>query len=232
MSLIMTVYVNEGIVIASDRRVTYNQTIEGPEINTSFLGVHVSDNNDKTFICPNKCGIATCGAADFLGKPIAGFIKDMIRQKISEKTDIEEMTDIIKAYFDSLGSRPDSIFVIAGYDKKGNQVIIRFTLKNDIVERIDTTQQGATWNGETLTLTRLITPVAIPVGEKFEMLPQEEIAFNFFTLQDAVDFARYGVETTIKTMRFKNVVETVGGEVDILVITPDETYWLAKQSLK
>ena len=49
---------------------------------------------------------------------------------------------------------------------------------------------------------------------------------------DAVDFARYAVETTINTMRFKNVVETVGGNVDILVITPDETKWLQKTVLK
>ena len=56
--------------------------------------------------------------------------------------------------------------------------------------------------------------------------------WEYFTLQDAVDFARYAVETTIQTMRFKNVIETVGGNVDILVITPDETKWLQKADLK
>lgn len=63
-------------------------------------------------------------------------------------------------------------------------------------------------------------------------LPNEEILWGYFTLQAAVDFARYAVETTINTMRFKNVVETVGGNVDILVITPDETKWLQKTELK
>ena len=63
-------------------------------------------------------------------------------------------------------------------------------------------------------------------------LPVEDILWGYFTLQDAVDFARYAVETTIQTMRFKNVIETVGGAVDILVITPDETKWLQKESLK
>ncbi len=32
-------------------------------------------------------------------------------------------------------------------------------------------------------------------------------------------------------MRFKNVIETVGGKVDILVITPEETKWLQKDEL-
>lgn len=63
-------------------------------------------------------------------------------------------------------------------------------------------------------------------------LPFEDILWGHFTLQDAIDFARYAVETTIQTMRFKNVVETVGGSVDILVITPDETRWLQKERLK
>lgn len=68
-------------------------------------------------------------------------------------------------------------------------------------------------------------------GGKSSILPFEEILWSYFTLQDAVDFAKYAVETTIQTMRFKNVVETVGGSVDILVITPDETNWLQKEQL-
>ncbi len=32
-------------------------------------------------------------------------------------------------------------------------------------------------------------------------------------------------------MKFKNVVETVGGNVDILVLTPEETKWLQKEQL-
>lgn len=63
-------------------------------------------------------------------------------------------------------------------------------------------------------------------------LPYEDILWQYFTLQDTIDFARYTVETTIQTMRFKKVVETVGGEVDILVIMPDETKWLQKTELK
>ena len=72
---------------------------------------------------------------------------------------------------------------------------------------------------------------AILFNGSYVNLPHEEILFGYFTLQDAVDFARFAVETTINTMRFKNVVETVGGTVDILVITPKETKWLQKAEL-
>ena len=69
-------------------------------------------------------------------------------------------------------------------------------------------------------------------NDKYTDLPYENILWGYFTLQDAVDFARYAVQTTIQTMHFKNVVETVGGSIDILVITPDETKWLQKEQLK
>ena len=80
-----------------------------------------------------------------------------------------------------------------------------------------------------MSLTRLVQNIAVKTPDgSYVDLPNEEILWGYFTLQDAVDFARYAVETTIN----KNVVETVGGNVDILVITPDETKWLQKTELK
>ena len=98
---------------------------------------------------------------------------------------------------------------------------------------MDTKLQGAAWDGETSTLSRLLNNVATKNDDGgYDDLASEEIPWEYFTMQDAVDFARYAVETTIQTMRFKIVVKTVGGPVDILVITPDETKWLQKETLK
>ena len=106
-------------------------------------------------------------------------------------------------------------------------------IKSKIIEQIDTSAQGASWDGETFTLTRLVQNVAVKTNDgNYIDLPFEDILWGYFTLQDAIDFARYAVETTIQTMHFKNVVETVGGSVDILVITPDETKWLQKKTLR
>lgn len=112
------------------------------------------------------------------------------------------------------------------------QLLYKVNVKSKDCSIIDTTNQGATWDGEIVTLSRLIQKVAVKEDTgKYTDLPVENILWEYFTLQDAVDFARYAVETTIQTMRFKNVVETVGGAVDILVITPDETKWLQKETL-
>ena len=236
MSFLIAVYVNEGIVLASDRRTTYTNTQEEGRKIIQRIGIHSTDSTDKTFLCPNSAGIATCGEASLLGKPITGYIQEMIRSKITPDCDVTDIPDIIIDYFSAFNDRPKTRFLIAGYSLKANEIkqkVYKLNLETNYVEEIDASNQGATWDGETLTLTRLIQPVAImsPEGQ-YQNLPFEEILWNYFTLQDAVDFARYAVETTIRTMRFKNVVETVGGQVDILVITPGETKWLQKELLK
>lgn len=236
MSFLIAVYVNEGIVLASDRRTTYSNAVEVEGRIIQRIGVHTTNSTDKTFLCPNGAGISTCGEASLLGSPITGYIQEMIRTKIGEDCDVEEIPQLIIEFFNELETVPDTNFIVAGYkkvDEKNEQKVYKVNVKECSVTVISTANQGATWDGETLTLTRLLLNVAL-VDENgtYKPLPLEPISFEYFTLQDAVDFARYAVETTIKTMHFKNVVETVGGEVDILVITPDETRWLQKAELK
>ena len=52
------------------------------------------------------------------------------------------------------------------------------------------------------------------------------------TLQDAIDFSIYAIRTTIDTMRFQARPKNVGGPIDVLVITPDETRWIQKKELR
>lgn len=236
MSFLIAVHVNEGIVLASDRRTTYTNTQTIGKQVVQRIGIHTTESTDKTFICPNGSGISTCGDGSLQGKPITGYIQDMIRLHISKETTIEEIPEIIIEYFNGLDVVPDTNFIVAGYQmtEEGGkeQKLYKVNVKDKNKECINTDSQGATWDGESTTLTRLIQNVSMKAEDgTYIDLPYEEILWNYFTLQDAVDFARYAVETTIKTMRFKNVIETVGGNVDILVITPEETKWLQKEEL-
>ena len=236
MSFLIAVHVNEGIVLASDRRTTYTNTQQLGNTIVQRIGIHTTNSTDKTFICPNGAGISTCGAASLLGKTITGYIQEMIRSKIDEDCTVENIPQLIIDYFNALSVVPDTNFIVAGYDstKDGKkQLLYQVNVKNKSINKIDTTSQGAFWDGETTTLSRLVQNIAVKTSEgKYIDLPFEDILWEYFTLQDAIDFARYAVETTIQTMHFKNVVETVGGAVDILVITPDETKWLQKEILK
>lgn len=236
MSLIIGVYVNEGIVLASDRRVTYTNTQEHEGKIIQRIGIHTTNSTDKTFICPNGVGISTCGDASFQNRPITGFIQEMIRTRIGKECAVQDVPQIIIDYFNGFSAVPDTTFIVAGYEKdetQNQQLLYRVHVKTDQIETVDTKYQGAIWNGEIFTLTRLINNVACKNADgQYQDLPYEDILWQYFTLQDAIDFARYAVETTIQTMRFKNVIETVGGTVDILVITPTETRWLQKEDLR
>lgn len=237
MSFLIAVYVNEGIVLASDRRTTYSKPDNINGVPVQQIGIHVTNSTDKTFICPNGSGISTCGDASLQGKPITGFIQDMIRSKIKEETTVKEIPQIIVDYFSEFPVIPNVNFFVAGYaadeGNTQNQKLYKVVLNSGrkVTEEINTSCQGAVWDGETTTFSRIIQDVAILQNGSYVNLPHEEILFSYFTLQDAVDFARFAVETTINTMRFKNVVETVGGAVDVLVITPKETKWLQKAEL-
>ena len=92
--------------------------------------------------------------------------------------------------------------------------------------------QGASWDGEGDIMGRLIQPVFIrdPEGN-YQPLPHFPIPWQFFTLQDAIDFAVYAIRTTIDSVRFLPRAKTVGGPIDVLVIKPTESKWISKKEL-
>ncbi len=238
MSLIVTVFVNEGIVMASDSRCTYNIMEKHTKTNTVVhkLGVHSNNSTIKTFLCPNNNGISVCGEASVKGKPITGYVESFIRERVDENVDIDDIPQRLINYFNSFEPKPNAIFTVAGYHKDGRNMVQRIykvRIKDNHIEKLKTESQGATWDGESLTLTRLLQPVAVkdPVNGQYQDLPHSDIAWNFFTLQDAVDFCNYAIKTTIDTMHFQSVVESVGTPINTLVIKPDGSKWIAKQEL-
>ena len=167
MSFLVAVYVNEGIVLASDRRSTYTQTENINGLTVQKIGIHVTNSTDKTFICPNGAGISTCGDASILGKPITGFIQDMIHSKIKEETSVKEIPQIIIDYFSNFVMTPNVNFLVAGYavdeDSTQNQKLYKIVLNSGrkAIEEINTANQGAVWDGEVTTLSRITQDVAL-----------------------------------------------------------------------
>lgn len=164
MSFLITVYVNEGIVMASDRRTTYNRSdvVEGMIIQK--VGLHTTNSTEKTFLCPNGAGISTCGEASILGKPITGYIKDAIRG-IAINTPVSDVPQMVVDYFNGLGIMPKVHFFVAGYDKERDQIIQRlykvYLEEPSPIIPIDASRQGASWDGEVLTMSRLLQNVAM-----------------------------------------------------------------------
>lgn len=216
--------------MAADSRLTVNNTIQQ------------SDSNRKLFLAPNHIGISTCGQADIDGVPIAGFIDSFINEKLTEThKDIDEVPRLILDYFSAMTTPPDTIFYIAGYKEENGRSVQRIyhvTIKSkEIVrdnqpgeDRID--PQGAAWAGESDVLIRLIQPLyTMDPDGNYQPLPNAQILWGYFTLQDAIDYAVFAVRTTIDSIRFQTRPKTVGGPIDVLVIKPKTVFWVEKKRL-
>lgn len=244
MSLIITVYCNEGIVMASDSRATYSytETLPPPDKNMPPLivrenGAHLTDNAYKTFLTPNGIGVSVCGCSSINGNSITGIIEEFLLR--NNNLSVSELTKKIHTHFSNLPLKDNIEFVIAGYEQHDgcfNQIIHRVNTKSPDIEVVDTTQSGALWGGESDILSRLICDLYLrhehqDGTETYTRHTGYPIPWSFFTLQDSIDFAEYGIRTTIDAMKFQRRVKTVGGPIDVLVIKPTGSKWISHKEL-
>lgn len=245
MSLIITIHTNEGIIMASDSRTTFNKRDFNPlpdgkgAIITNNQGVHYSDTTNKTFLTKSNIGISTCGAAAINGKPVTGYIEDFMNKKASDDKTVSDIAKLILEEFRGFTPIPDILFHVSGYELVNDilsQKFFRvFVAENTVIE-VDVESQGAAWNGETEILSRIINPYWLEVKNEdgtnsYKKHSAPPIPWNFFSLQDAIDFAKYAMNTTIETMRFQERLKTVNGPIDILAIKPSGAFWIQKKEL-
>lgn len=241
MSFIITIYLKEGIVMASDSRITFSssQTIppkaEGEQPRTvNNIGVHFSDTSYKSFVTANHVGITTCGDASIKNQPITGYIEAFIREY--DTADVDTIANSILSYFNKIEPNLNTIFTVAGYkyvkENQYEQKVYEISTKSGIVQALDTSNQGAHWAGEIDVLTRIIQPLGAKQSDgKYVDLPQYSIPWSYFTLQDAIEFAEYATKVTIETMKYQERVKTVGGPIDIMVLKPNSHQWISHKEL-
>lgn len=223
--------------MAADSRLTLTIPRAGQGGQPHTLSLTASDSAKKLFLTPDNIGIATYGVADIGGVPIAGFVESFIIDKLKGlSASVPRVADELSVYFKGLGVRPATLFHVAGYDR-GNagleqNVFLVDPAAGNVTRLNPPNRQGANWGGEIDVLQRLLNEVTLtPAGGQPTPLPFFGVPFEFFTLQDAIDFAAYGIRSTIETLRFQAREKTVGGPVDVLVITPDSSQWIAKKEL-
>jgi hypothetical protein len=239
VSFVITLFVREGIVIASDSRLTLNTTEQSGQNQTVRLAVGQSDSNYKTFLTPTEVGMATYGAADIAGVPIGGYIESFIDDVVRPKSlEVDAVAQEILKYFQALPAIPDAHFLVAGYKKLAStseQQVWQVSVAQGQVIRVNAPGvQGAQWGGESDIVTRLVNAVGTldANGALQAALPSYQIPWNFFTLQDAIDFAIFAVRSTIDALRFQPRPKTVGGPIDVLVIKPTGSQWVQRKGLR
>ena len=233
MSLIITVYTTEGIIMASDSRSSYTtRTVREDGVTEILSGAHVTDHTNKTYLCNAHVGLSACGDSCIRHAPLSGYIRQFVAERATPECTVSDISRALTDYFPALDPKLDTNSIVAGY-AAGSRMpeVCRVYTKDRRIDRIDTHKPGATWSGESDILKRLLLPVYLKSNGQYKPLPNPQINFDYFTLPDAVDFAKYAIEVTMKTIAFQNHPKNVGGAVDILAIQPEGAFWVARKTL-
>ena len=153
---------------------------------------------------------------------------------MTDDDSVEAICDKVMEHFSQYDPVPATSFIVAGYniDDQKQHICRVYIATKEIIPIIDTSIPGTLWDGEADILKRLVKFVGIKNEDgTYTDLPNYSIGFNFFTLQDAINFAEYAVDVTIKTMSFQDCVKTVGGPIDILAIKPSGIFWIQHKEL-
>ena len=230
MSLIIAVHVPTGIVLSGDSRTTGTRSQQVPDPGnpgnqiTVQTNIVLSDSANKLFSLHDRFGVGTFGDALVNNMPIAHYVEKFHSQSATNAPASAQIlaTNLLQ-YFRALQPIPRVGFLVAGYDGS-DPWVITVDVQNDATNRSNIDQQdqvvyGIIRGGETDVVNRLLSQ------------PQFIPPFQVMNLQDAVDFSRHLIRSTIDQMRFEVRVPTVGGFIETLVVTTGGAEFLAKKSL-
>ncbi|HCE45833.1 MAG TPA: hypothetical protein DET40_19995 [Lentisphaeria bacterium] len=234
MSLIVTIYVREGIVMASDSRIPGGMIKLGPN-QTLPVGAGEPDANFNTFLTNKNVGISVYGAGDINSIPIGTYVDSFVNHEANPKSlDVEQAADEIIPFFQKFKSPANIQFHVAGY-KKSNDVMEQQVWEISVAEgrkRLlnQASHHGAAWGGETDILDRIFNQLydVDPDGNATEMA-DFRIPWSHMSFDNAIDFAACAISTTETIMKFQPRPKSVGGSTDILTIAANGAKWVKKK---
>jgi hypothetical protein len=258
MSIIVSVKINDGIVMAADSA-------------TSFAIGQVYEHANKIVNLAKglPIGVMTCGAGGIGNSSIATLLKDLrqrlagedesyLHWRIDPKTyTLQSVNSRVREFFEDKVKEADSknflMLRVCGYSS-GRLLpeVWQVAFLDDGTADNSCVQQeesfGCRWNGENEALDRMILGVGmIPkAGSEALGLTEEEavaalsklrphiyehLIMTAAPIQDAIDLARFMVETTKGFIRFAITrKKTVGGPIEIAVITKHEGFkWVQRK---
>jgi hypothetical protein len=263
MSIVATVKVYDGIVLGADSQTqllgqpapnqplsvikTYSNAKKLFEIKGKPIGI-------LTY------GIGNIGERS-IESHIVEFADAISQEKISDVKTIAEkllskLSDAFHAVYPAVPKIDPSHslgIVVAGYSD-GNPLAEEweFVIPQDTQIRVvlPTNVFGANWRGIWLPFARLaqgfdprifgilkangVTDEQIKKIQESAGSLKMNVQFNGMPLQDAIDYCRFIVATTVGTSQFDSGIPACGGPIDIAIITPKEktVKWISEKVLK
>jgi len=243
MSLVVSLRIPDGIVIAADSLATTQMQFFGktnipatcpecrkdielrdvqmPPVNTPASTFSYAQ---KLFSFHERFGIGSYGMGIINARTIYYHVK-LLEKKLREdgsKVDrVSDAAESVRDYFQSqlreqmpdLDGAPDDFYPlglqVVGYnDDEAKTMQVQIGKEPKIEPQ---TGLGCTVGGDLLVVNKLWT-----IEKEF---PQRAVNYGAFSLQDAIDYATFLIDTTADSQRFTSLIPTVGGEVDIALIT-------------
>lgn len=243
MSFVITVYVPEGIIMASDSRQSVTierKTSQGDKL--APIQAVASDFTYKLFLLrQQKAGISSYGETLLGGVQMESHIKRLEEERLKDNDTVDKVANKLMTYFGEKFPQANTTFQIAGFRKEGvvstPHVYICYIGKNKIDRvnfdvKANRVKFGCSWGGETDVISLILRPYQVlGPDDKPNPAPSFPVLWDSLNLQDAIDFAIYAVRTTIDTIRFQARPKSVGGEIDVLLLTPEGSEWVQRKQL-
>ena len=254
MTLIVSLRIPDGLIIAADSLSTVSgriniaaditttcpkckQQINLPDLAMPPIPIPTSTLSyaQKLYPFRSKFGVASRGMAFLNNKSIYYHVQYL--EEEYKKTDIDKVSAVAQIFLDyfdiqinkqikDIKDAPENFsplgFQIVGYDED-----IGKTMDIEIgkISRIrEITGIGCTISGD--------SDVVLSLWDLGKKKPQQQANYGSFSLQDAIEYAEFLIQTTAKYQKFANMIPTVGGDIDIALITPFKNFtWIKRKSL-
>jgi hypothetical protein len=262
MTLIVSLRTPDGIVIAGDSLASMmtqmnfeaNLEVECPDcgkIHPMSVSIPMPPQPattlsyaQKVFPFLKKYGVGTSGSGMLLGKSIY-YLSREFEQTMSASHNLVRINGVIDVanefgtYFHDLAEKhfktggksldeipPEGVilgFQIVGYDK-GEAKIMEVKIGKEIQIIDHTTGSGScTLSGQFYVAQALWS---------LHQDPSQQPAWDVFSLQDAIAYVEYLINTTATHQKFSRRMPNVGGAIDIALVTPFNNFqWIVQKPL-
>lgn len=244
MTLAVSLRIPDGIVVAIDSLATTAQRVQfagevkgkcnkcGEELtikDISLPPIRMPASStpfaQKLFKFKDRFAIAHFGNSFLNQQTIQSQVRRLETRITKEILSVDDIADYIEEHFQKelesevgeLSKLPDNVLPtgcqVSGFPSADSIVGRTWTLRfGKKVKRDHYDGFGCTVSGAREVVSKL--------WKEDPELPVPRPRYELFTLQDALDYAQFLIRTTADYQRFANMIPTVGGDIDVALLTP------------
>lgn len=256
MSLVVSLRIPDGIILAVDSLMTFQtqavpmeEFVRCPSCEAKIPHSLVSpppsilapgSSNFQKLFCIKKrsIGLAVFGMPFLTGRTIESHIRDF-EKKVFENETVDRVVAKVEEYFraelnkevgniENIPERQFPVgFQLAGYDEQETNTGKTFSIeigRTSRIEPLHTKGYGCSISGD--------QRVILKLWKEDPNIPLPMPPFHLLPLQDAIDYAMFLIDTTIKFQKFTPMTPTCGGNIDVAIITHHSGFqWIKKKEL-